>query len=473
MEDLRSLLSGYPEAVSVSAADVTAGATGAVFIVLDDDPTGTQSVAGLPVLTSWGEADFAWALSTGAPAIYVLTNSRSLAGADAARINREVVANAQAAATAQGARLAFVSRSDSTLRGHFPLETDVLAEAMQDAGLRAPDAVILVPAFPDANRITIGAVHYMRSGSELQPIAETEFARDATFGYANSNLAAYVEEKTNGRINAADVITLTLDVLRGGAGKIAAALAGASNAIPVVADAVSEDDLRLLALGLQRAEADGKSFLYRVGPPFVRAAIGQEQHPPLSAEDVYGDEPVGRSRGGLIVVGSHVGVTTRQLNHLQEVRPPSLTVEIDVASVIDPAVREQHLAEVSAQVASGLNTGDVVLHTSRQLVTAATGEESLDISRRVSAAVVDVVQRVLAAAPPRFVIAKGGITSSDVASKGLQIGRAIVRGPMLPGIVSLWEPMDGPAEGIPYIVFAGNVGDDSSLAAVVDILSEQ
>jgi hypothetical protein len=42
---------------------------------------------------------------------------------------------------------------------------------------------------------------------------------------------------------------------------------------------------------------------------------------------------------------------------------------------------------------------------------------------------------------------------------------------MLPGIVSLWEPVDGPAAGIPYVVFPGNVGDDRSLLGVVRILS--
>ena len=216
MEDLENLLTGYPGPVSVAAQEVAAGAGGAVFIVLDDDPTGTQSVAGLPVLTSWAEEDFGWALSTGSPAVYVLTNSRSLTEDAATRINAEVVANAHRAAARHGVQLAFVSRSDSTLRGHYPLETDVLAEAMTEAGMMAPDAVIMVPAFPDANRVTIGSVHYMRSGNSLQPIAETEFARDASFGYSSSSLPGYIEEKTAGRITADSVITLTLDIIRGG-----------------------------------------------------------------------------------------------------------------------------------------------------------------------------------------------------------------------------------------------------------------
>lgn len=124
-----------------------------------------------------------------------------------------------------------------------------------------------------------------------------------------------------------------------------------------------------------------------------------------------------------------------------------------------------------SEVLKGLEIGDVILHTSRLLVRDADADTSLRIARLVSAAVVEVVRRTLDQHPPRFVIAKGGITSSDIAAHALQIRHAIVRGPMLPGIVSLWEPVDGPAKGIPFVVFAGNVGDDTALLAVVRTLS--
>jgi uncharacterized protein YgbK (DUF1537 family) len=202
----------------------------------------------------------------------------------------------------------------------------------------------------------------------------------------------------------------------------------------------------------------------------VRARIGQESRAPLTANEVYGraDPAPG---GGLIVVGSHVGVTTRQLAALVVARPCATTIELDVATVIDSPDPADYLATVVERVADRLRTGDVIVHTSRLLVKTNDPAASLEIARRVSAAVVAVVQGTLTVRAPRFVIAKGGITSSDVASEGLGIRRAMVRGPMLPGIVSLWEPMDGPAIGMPYIVFAGNVGDDDSLAQVVATLS--
>jgi len=400
----------------------------------------------------------------------VLTNTRSLGEAEAAMRNREVVVNASAAAARAGVSLGFVSRGDSTLRGHYPLETDVLAETLHETTGERVDGVVIVPAFPDAGRVTIGGVHYMRSTGGLVPIAETEFARDATFGYTSSSLRGWVAEKSAGRFTQEDVVQLDLGIIRAGSAAIVAALELVVDSTPIVADAVSEDDLRMLSLGLIEAESRGKRFLYRVGPPFVRARIGQEARAPLTSEEIFPGGS-GSHTGGLIVVGSHVGVTTRQLERLLAERPDATTIEVDVDEIVGVGTAGDYLARVSRFVIEGLASSDVIVNTSRTLKRSADAAESLDISRRVSAALVTIVQRTLAAQPPRFVIAKGGITSSDVASLGLDIRHALVRGPMLPGIVSLWEPMDGPAVGIPYIVFAGNVGDDDSLAAVVATLT--
>jgi uncharacterized protein YgbK (DUF1537 family) len=486
------VLAAFPAEVQIPArlvADSVAASSEAsprVLVVLDDDPTGTQSVANLPVLTRWDVADFSWAFGYEVNgqrqrAVYVLTNTRSLDPAEAASRNEEIVRNALAAAASAdpALRLSFVSRSDSTLRGHYPLEPDVIAATVTAVNGETTDGVVIVPAFPDAGRVTIGGVHFMRGTGEdagqLTPVAETEFARDASFGFANSEMAKYVEEKSRGRFPADSVIVLDLDIIRASndplisAKAIADAIAPATDSTPIVADIVTENDLRALALGLEEAERRGKKLLYRVGPPFVRARIGQEIRTELSGDEAYaGNTP--SEAGGLIVVGSHVGVTTRQLNALTEQHSAARIVEIDVEQLLGDNAGA-YLDETVGTVVAALRAGDVIVHTSRLLIKTSDAAESLRIARTVSAAVVAVVNRTLKTFPPRFVIAKGGITSSDVAAHGLEIRHAIVRGPMLPGIVSLWEPMDGPAKGIPYIVFAGNVGDDQSLAQVTRKLS--
>jgi len=470
------LLAELPAEVAVTSAEVAASVAAAprVLVVLDDDPTGTQSVSGLPVLLRWEESDFRWAFAPRAgrapAAVYVLTNTRSLDAAEAEARNREAVTHALAAAAATGTTLGFVSRSDSTLRGHYPLEPDVIAATLHERIGQTVDGVVIVPAFPDAGRITIGGVHYVRTKGALTPVGETEFARDATFGYVHSDLAGYVEEKSAGRFTAADVIVLDLNTVRGPSEGIADALAAATDSTPIVVDIVTENDLRSLALGLAEAESRGKRLLYRVGPPFVRARIGQDEHGELSGDEAFaGTSPA--AGGGLIVVGSHVGVTTRQLEVLTGEHHSARIVELQVEALLDESLARDHVAAAAAAVVAGLADADVILHTSRLLVKTGDPAESLRIARTVSTAIVDVVRQTLEARPPRFVIAKGGITASDVAARGLGIRHAMVRGPMLPGIVSLWEPMDGPAQGIPYVVFAGNVGDERSLLDVVRKLS--
>ncbi|MDQ0680397.1 uncharacterized protein YgbK (DUF1537 family) [Arthrobacter pascens] len=495
------ILAAFPAEVRIPArlvADAVAASSAEsahMLVVLDDDPTGTQSVADLPVLTRWDVEDFTWAFGQAKPAVYVLTNTRSLDPAEAAARNGEIVRNALAAAADDGLRLRFVSRSDSTLRGHYPLEPDVIAATVAEVSGEDTDGVVLVPAFPDAGRVTIGGVHYMRGTGEdaghLTPVSDTEFAKDATFGFTNSEMAKYVEEKSQGRFAAESVIVLDLNIIRAGAARagaaenpdgdpavsakaIADALEPATHSTPVVADIVTENDLRALSLGLQEAERRGKKLLYRVGPPFVRARIGQEIRTELSGAEAYaGNTP--SMAGGLIVVGSHVGVTTRQLKALTDQHSAARIVEIDaerlLAAETETGSADAYLDQTVDTVVDALRGGDAIVHTSRLLIKTEDPAESLRIARTVSAAVVAVVNRTLKTFPPRFVIAKGGITSSDVAAHGLEIRHAIVRGPMLPGIVSLWEPVDGPAKGIPYIVFAGNVGDDDSLAQVTRKLS--
>lgn len=473
---LDHLLAGMPAAREVPATEIAALARAAnrVLVVLDDDPTGTQSVHDLPVVLDWSIASLTWALRQGAPAVFVLTNTRSLDAGDAERRNRDAARAAFAAAAVAGVDIALVSRSDSTLRGHFPLEPLALAEEVEQARGIPVDGLVVVPAFGDAGRITVDSIHYAGNPIEgYTPVGETEFARDATFGYRSSDLREWIQEKSGGRYAAADVARIDLRTLRTDPEGVVAALTALTDRQPIVCDIVDEFDLRRLATALYAAQAAGSTLVFRVGPPFVRALIGQPARQPLQPADIT--EIRGgamEASGGLVVVGSHVSLTTRQLEELlARDRPAQAELDVAVISGGDPQALDAHVAAVAAQVAAALTRGNVVLSTSRTLARTEDPRESLAIARSVSNAVVSVVQRVLAARAPRFVVAKGGITASDVAARGLSIERAMVRGSLLPGMVSLWEPMDGPARCIPYAVFPGNVGDPGSLAEIVRTLS--
>jgi uncharacterized protein YgbK (DUF1537 family) len=433
--------------------------------VLDDDPTGSQTVHGVQVVTRAEDAEIGAALSAPGSSCFVLTNTRSLPEGDAVALNRRVGRSLLEQGRRLDAPVALVSRSDSTLRGHFIAEVRALDAARRDVLGAGYDGVLLVPAYFEAGRFTAGDVHYAGD----VPVGETEFARDATFGYAASNLRDFVAEKSGGAIRAGDVHSIGLgDIRDGGPGRVAEILRGVTGGAFVVVNATGYADLEVVVLGLLEAEADGRAFLHRSGPSFVRALAGLEAREPLTRADIW---PQGHPGGhGLVVVGSHVCLSSSQLSQARS-RGGLEEIELDVASVVDPARRDGHVAHVARRVGSALAGADVLLRTSRSLVRADDAETSLGIARAVSGAVVDVV-RAARAARPAWVLAKGGITSHDVAVRGLGIGRAEVLGQLLPGMVSVLRPLDAPEElvGVPYVVFAGNVGDENTLADVVDVL---
>ena len=159
-------------------------ASGRKLVVLDDDPTGTQTVYDVPVLTRWDVEVLQHELQQPGHCFYILTNSRSMSATDARRLNLDVAQNLKRAAAQAGREFSVVSRSDSTLRGHFPLETDALAEVIGPF-----DATFLIPYFEAGGRYTVHDIHYVADGDSLLPAAETAFARDAVFGYRSSHLA--------------------------------------------------------------------------------------------------------------------------------------------------------------------------------------------------------------------------------------------------------------------------------------------
>jgi uncharacterized protein YgbK (DUF1537 family) len=436
--------------------------------VLDDDPTGSQTVHDVDVVTVFEPDEIAAGLSSAGSTCFILTNTRSLPEADAVALNTRIGRTLVELAVRLDAPIDVVSRSDSTLRGHVIAEVRTLDTVRREVTGRGYDGVLMVPAYFEASRFTAGNVHWARVDEEVVPAGETEFARDATFGYAASDLREFVAEKSGGTIQPGEVLSITLDDIRlGGPRRVAQILTGVTGGAFVVVNAVEYADLDVVVLGLLDAEAAGKSFLYRTGPSFVQPLAGLDPQDPLLASDIW---PAGHPGGhGLVVVGSHVGLTSRQVAVAQE-RSGLTEVELDVVAIADSARRDAHVADVTRLVISALKQADVLLFTSRSLLRGMDAAASLEIARQVSTAVTEAVRGALAA-KPAWVIAKGGITSHDVAVRGLGIRRATVLGQLLPGMVSVLRPIDATPEvvGTPYVVFAGNVGDETTLAYVIDL----
>lgn len=435
-------------------------ASGRVIVVLDDDPTGVQTVHDVAVLATWSIDELTAELRYPATCFFILTNSRSLAESDAAALNREIAANLREASARTGRPFVIVSRSDSTLRGHFPAETDALA-----AALGVVDGVILCPVFFEGGRITVDDVHYLREGERFVPVGETEFARDAAFGYAASNLREWVAEKSGGSIEPEHVASISIQDLRvGGPLRVAGILRQTIAGRPIVLNAACYADLEIAALGAMMAEDTGTRLIYRTGASFVRARAGITARPQLTRADLLGTGTPPYVPG-MVVVGSHVKRSTEQLRELltlSNVAP----IEVDVREIVkDAGGRDRLIAEATSAVTAALSMGlTPVVFTSRDVAPVGR-EDSLIISRSVSDALVRIVRAV--DRRPGFIIGKGGITSSDIGTKALGARRAVVLGQIRPG-VPVWRlGQESRFPDLPYVVFPGNVGGPETLAEIV------
>ena len=430
-------------------------------ITLDDDPTGTQTVHSIPVLTDWSVETLKTQLSNDLPAFYILTNSRSFTLDVAQSINTEIGRNLNEAARQVNCQFVVVSRSDSTLRGHFPGEVDALATALK----KDFDGWIISPFFPEGGRYTIDGVHYVDEEGWLVPAAETEFARDSVFGYRSSHLCRWIEEKTGGRVASDDVSSVLIKDLReGGPELVSSILFQLQSGSICVVDAVSYRDLEVFMLGLLDAEAQGKKFLYRTAASFVQVRSGLKPQPLLTVSDLNLPD----TGGGLIVVGSYVPRTSEQLDRLLS-KTGIIPTEVSVEALLNDKLRLDEIERAARKSDQALNDGkDVVIYTSRQLLTGKDTANSLFIGQSISKGLVNILQNI--SATPRYILAKGGITSSDVATDALKVKEAMVCGQILPGI-PVWKlGNESRYPDLVYIVFPGNVGDSGSLLDIINKL---
>src|SRR4028119_1749999 len=425
------------------------------IVVLDDDPTGTQTCYDVTVLTGWNVELIQEELEKKPSILFLLTNSRSLSEPDAIKLATEIGRNLKNAGEKSGREMIVISRSDSTLRGHFPAEVDAVASALD----MTEAVTVLIPAFLEGGRYTIDDIHYIAEKEELVPVSDTPFARDVVFGYQHADLKKWVEEKTRGRVRASQVSSISIeDIREGGPERVSEKLIACKQGATCIMNAASYRDLEVIAMGLMQAESAGKKLVYRTSATIVPIRAG------LQSGRIYQPQHGVFRVGHLVIVGSHVPKTTSQLTWLLE-QGDYKSIEVNVADILEAeeisSKAEAIVQQTDSWIAGGKN---VVIHTSRRLEVGNDPESSLKINALVSDFLVSLVKGLTVR--PKFIVAKGGITSSDVATKGLSAQKALILGPVIPG-VPVWQ-MDEKSKfpGITYVVFPGNVGDEQALLEV-------
>ncbi len=457
---------GYKEIFSAQHAEYSGNLDPVSFsgsrtiVILDDDPTGCQTVQDVPVLTRWDEPLLEEKFHQKVPVFFILTNTRSMVAGEAIRLTREVTENLKKASDNAGRDFLVISRSDSTLRGHFPEETDTIA-----AGLDMEDALrCLIPAFFQGGRFTLNDIHYVLENDKLIPAAETPFANDLVFGFRSSDLSGYVEEKTGGRIPKARVLSFSLEELRtAGPVHIKEKLLATDKPVCFV-NAISQRDLDVFARGAWMAIGEGKKIIFRTAASFINSIAEIPLSPLLVKDDLI----TGTSQGSLFIVGSHVPKSSQQLAHLLKQKGIT-SIELNVEELLKRKGRD-YISSLAGRLSSLIATGEnTVLYTSRKLISGRESSENLQIGNRVSAALADVIDQI--DSQPRYILCKGGITSHVVACDGLGIREAIVSGQILPG-VPVWRVKEGKKfNNMPLIIFPGNVGTETSLTEIYQKLN--
>ena len=378
------------------------------MVVLDDDPTGIQTVHGCLLITQWDEESVRTGFEDSEPFFYILTNTRAMTREEAERVTREAMEMVVKVNQDYGYRLIVVSRSDSCLRGHFPLETDVMRECLKRHGYEVAAKTPFCPAFIEAGRVTIDGIHYMLDGKRLIPVSQTEFARDNVFAYHTSILTEYIKEK------------------------------GANPEDYEIVNAESYDELRAFARQLTSPISHQPSaIVIRSSSSLPKAISGISDQPLL-------DRSILKQAGvGCFVVGSHVRKTTQQLEQLLQTEGTS------------DGLMMETLDTMSQIVEQGLTP---VVYTSRQEIRLEDADQRQRLGQQVSDFLVDIVYRL--PFTPSYLVGKGGITSHDILTKGLGIRSARVLGQVVPSVPCIM------AAHFPYIIFPGNVGNEQSLREV-------
>ena len=435
-------------------------------VVIDDDPTGSQTGHSCPLLLEWDKETLRRGLRHPSPLLFLLADTRALTPEAAAARNRDIVRHLDEALAAEGlgrGDVLLVSRGDSTLRGHGVLEPATLQEAFGPF-----DATFHIPAFLEGGRTTRNGVHLLNG----EPVHTTAFAKDRIFGFSTSDLAAWLEEKSGGLIRSAEVQRIDVRKLdaAGGAGLpgLIDRLRSLKGNVQVVVDAERQEQLTALA-AVVRALQTEKRFLFRSAASMVKA-LADPGPQPLDAAGLAGlrrrasDD---RALPGLVMVGSHVALADQQLERLL-VEPGCRGVELPVpriACVLEGPTPDLLLADLEREWLQQLRemlAGDAtpVLFTSRGELHCASEQEG----RRLSCALAELMGRLAAALAPDlgYLISKGGITTQTLLSTGLGLEAVQLEGQLLPGL-SLVRPSAGRFNGLPILTFPGNLGTADTL----------
>ena len=435
------------------------------IIVLDDDPTGIQTVHNVFVYTDWSYETIKKAFEEKENMFFILTNSRSFTREKTYNVHKEIAENISKVYLETKKEFIIISRGDSTLRGHYPLETETLREVITQNTKIEYNGEIISPFFKEGGRFTIDDIHYVLYGNNLIPAAETEFAKDKSFGYNSSNLREWCLEKTN----IDNSVSISIKELRSfDKESIKNKLLNAKNFQKIIVNAIDYIDLKAFAAVFIEILNEKNEYIFRSAASMVKVLGNIKTKSLLTKKDIIDDD---NKNGGLIIIGSHVKKTTIQLEKLKEIKRNIKFIEFNQHRVFEDNGLDDEVKKTIELVEDNIKQGiTAAVYTRRDRIDLPDNnpDKQLEMSVKISDAITKIVSQLQI--KPSFIISKGGITSSDIGTKGLMAKKSLVLG-QIENAVPVWLTGDeAKFKNMPYIIFPGNVGNDDTLKNIVEKL---
>ena len=473
---LASLPPEFPMYLTQRIEEELRAAPNEMVVYLEDDSTGVQKSHDVYLTTDYSErgirSGIRAAREAGHRLVFILTNSRALSARKAEELNREIAQTLAEIAHDEGLTFRIGSRSDSTLRGHFPLEPLVLMETLKPFTGKYDGIIVSYAFLTEMGRITVNRIHLLRiiktDGSFwYRPVHMTRFAEDKRFGYPTSDMAEYVEYKFStsglGEVNSRDVLHIGIHAIRRGVPEeFRRRLLEAENGRIITVDIVTHRDLQVFVLGLLMAERAGKNYIYRSAASLPPARVSMKDIPVLTRKDILGTQ---RLAGNILCLwGSIVELSNIQLEAVLKQVPDLTPIEFDVRRVLKSDEDMEDVTEMAVRGAEEAFKRDrhALVYTvprTEYPPERLSDEAKAANEQRIATAFQEVYNRLNVR--PAAVIFKGGTTSSTgLFSSGAK--RVYVLGQVAPGIpIVKILPQDNerfPGEETLMVLGPGNVG---------------
>jgi len=377
-----------------------------------------------------------------ADSVYLQTNSRALNESDAVNLAQHIKRDGDAAGVILGEEIDYVLRGDSTMRGHIFTETSVF--------LGENNSILFLPAYPDVGRTTVDGVHYVRIEGVNKRADETEFAHDPVFSFKTSTMVDFVSEKSELK-----GVYFSLDQVREGAQALAKQFATVTPGSVIVPDAQDNSDIEIISEAVKILRAESSPLVVRSAAPLAASLAGVRSSGLLSAPLKSGNFST------LLVAGSHTEGATKQLAQIAARWGEPEVINTELA-LIDPKSAARQVISRGREKLTERSFAMVTSERNRS------GEHNtLEHGEKVMQAIIASVQELCTYAD--VIVAKGGITSAEVARAGIGATKGWVLGQILPGI-SVWTMNDQNGRELLYVVVPGNVGDPETLMKVLEIV---